>query len=44
MIISLENASSVATMVLITECLVADIPEKDKTPSMPAGGGMGDMY
>jgi chaperonin GroEL len=40
---ALENASSVAAMVLITESLVADIPEKDKTPSMPAGGGMGDM-
>lgn len=40
---ALENASSVATMVLITESLVADIPEKDKTPAMPAGGGMGDM-
>ena len=40
---ALENASSVATMVLITESLVADIPEKDKTPPMPAGGGMGDM-
>jgi len=40
---ALENASSVATMVLITECLVADIPEKDKTPQMPGGGGMGDM-
>jgi chaperonin GroEL len=40
---ALENASSVATVVLITECLVADIPEKEKTPSMPAGGGMGDM-
>ncbi len=41
---ALENASSVATVVLITECLVADIPEKDKTPQMPGGGGMGDMY
>jgi chaperonin GroEL len=40
---ALENAASVATMVLITEALVADIPEKDKTPQMPAGGGMGDM-
>ena len=32
------------SMVLITESLVADIPEKEKTPAMPAGGGgMGDM-
>jgi chaperonin GroEL len=36
----LENASSIAVMVLVTEALVADIPEKEKTPAMP-GGGMG---
>ena len=40
--IGLENASSIATMVLITESLVADIPEKEKPPAMP-GGGMGGM-
>jgi chaperonin GroEL len=40
---SLQNAASIAAMVLITEALVADIPEKDKTPGMPAGGGMGGM-
>jgi hypothetical protein len=27
-------------MVLITEALITDIPEKEKTPSMPPGGGM----
>jgi chaperonin GroEL len=31
---ALENAASVAVMILTTECLVADLPEKDK-PSMP---------
>jgi len=36
---SLENAASIAAMVLITEALVADIPEKEKTPPMPPGGG-----
>ncbi|MFH1638950.1 MAG: chaperonin GroEL [Chloroflexota bacterium] len=41
---ALVNASSVATMVLITEALVADIPEKEKTPAMPPGGGMEGMY
>jgi len=41
---ALVNASSIAGMVLITESLVADIPEKEKAPPMPAGGGMGDMY
>ena len=35
---ALENAASIATMVLITESLVADIPEKEKTPPMPPGG------
>ena len=40
---ALENASSVAAMVLTTESLVADIPEKN--PPMPAGApDMGGMY
>jgi chaperonin GroEL len=42
---ALENASSIACMVLITESLVADIPEKKEAPAMPGGGmggGMGD--
>ena len=38
---ALENAASIAVMVLITESLVADIPEKDKTGMPP--GGMGGM-
>jgi chaperonin GroEL len=38
----LENAASIAVMVLVTESLVADIPEKEKAPAMP-GGGMGGM-
>jgi len=44
---SLENAASIANMVLITEALVTDIPEKEKAPDMAAGGmggGMGGMY
>jgi len=40
---ALENAASIASMVLITESLVADIPEKEKMPPMP-GGGMEGMY
>jgi len=40
---ALENAASIAVMVLITESLVADLPEKDKAmPGMPPGG-MGGM-
>jgi len=41
---ALQNAASIATMVLITESLVSDVPEKEKAPEMPAGGGMGGMY
>ena len=40
---ALQNAASIAVMVLITEALVSDIPEKEKAPSMP-GGGMEGMY
>ena len=40
---ALQNAASVAAMVLTTESLVADIPEPE--PAAPAGGaGMGGMY
>jgi chaperonin GroEL len=35
----LENAASIAAMILTTEALITDLPEKDKTPSMPPGGG-----
>ena len=37
---ALQNAASIASMVLITESLITDIPEKEKTPPMPSGGGM----
>ena len=39
---ALQNAASIAAMVLTTECLIADIPEEEK-PAMPAGAGMGGM-
>jgi chaperonin GroEL len=43
--IALENASSIAGMVLTTECVIADKPEpKQPAPPMPGGpGGMGGM-
>jgi len=41
---ALENAASIAVMVLITNALVSDIPEKEKMPAMPPGGGMEGMY
>jgi chaperonin GroEL len=37
---ALENAASIAAMILTTECLVTDIPEKEKAPAYPPGGGM----
>ncbi|MDE5854728.1 MAG: chaperonin GroEL [Ruminococcus sp.] len=40
---ALQNAASVAAMVLTTESLVADIPEETPAAAMPAGG-MGGMY
>jgi chaperonin GroEL len=41
---ALQNASSIAGLMLTTEALVCEIPEeKPATPPMP-GGGMGDMY
>jgi len=44
---ALENAASIASTLLTTDCLVADLPEK-KQPAMaggmPGGMGGGDMY
>jgi chaperonin GroEL len=41
---ALQNAASVAIMVMTTNVLITDKPEAEKTPAMPAGGmpGMGD--
>ena len=43
--LALENAASIAALLLTTECVVADDPEDDKAPAMPpmGGGGMGGM-
>jgi chaperonin GroEL len=35
---ALQNGASIACMILTTESLVTDIPEKEKTPPMPGGG------
>ena len=40
---ALQNAASIAGLLLTTECVVVEKKEKDKTPAMP-GGGMGGMY
>jgi chaperonin GroEL len=42
--IALENAASIAGLLLMTEATVADKPEEEKAPPMPPGGGMGGMY
>ena len=42
--VALENAASIGSMLLTTECLVADLPEPEKSPPMGGGGpGMGGM-
>jgi chaperonin GroEL len=46
---ALQNASSIAGLMLTTECMVADKPEEKRgmdAPAMPPGGmgGMGGMY
>ena len=42
---ALQNAASIASLLLTTEALVSEIPEDKKdAPQMPGGGGMGGMY
>jgi chaperonin GroEL len=42
---ALQNAASIASLLLTTEALVSEIPEdKKETAPMPGGGGMGGMY
>jgi chaperonin GroEL len=41
---ALQNAASIAALLLTTEALVSEIKEDHKAPAMPPGGGMDDMY
>lgn len=41
--LALENAASIAGLLLTTEAVVSDIPEDKPEPAMPHGGGMGGM-
>ncbi len=41
--LALENAASIAGLLLTTEAVVSDIPEEKEAPAMPHGGGMGGM-
>jgi chaperonin GroEL len=40
---ALQNAASISGLLLTTEALITELPEKDKAPAMPQGGGMGGM-
>ena len=43
--LALENAASIASLILTTECVIAEEPEKESAgpPAPPMGGGMGGM-
>jgi chaperonin GroEL len=42
---ALQNAASIASLLLTTEAMISEIPEEKKdAPAMPGGGGMGGMY
>jgi chaperonin GroEL len=41
--LALENAASIAGLLLTTEAVVSEIPEEKAEPAMPHGGGMGGM-
>jgi chaperonin GroEL len=41
--ISLQNAASVAGLLITTEAMIAEKPKKEAPPAMPGGGGMGGM-
>jgi chaperonin GroEL len=40
---ALQNAASIAGLLMTTEALVTELPEKEAAPAMPGGGGMGGM-
>ncbi|MCL7971455.1 MAG: chaperonin GroEL, partial [marine benthic group bacterium] len=41
---ALQNAASIAGLLLTTEAVVVDKPEENPMPAMPGGGDMGGMY
>ncbi|MDX2190594.1 MAG: chaperonin GroEL [Bacteroidota bacterium] len=42
--LALENAASIASLLLTTDAIIAEEKEEEKAPAMPPGGGMGGMY
>jgi chaperonin GroEL len=41
--VAIQNAASVAALLITTEAMVAEIPKKNAGAGMPPGGGMGGM-
>ncbi len=41
--VALENAASIAALLLTTECVIVEKKEDNPAPAMPMGGGMGGM-
>jgi chaperonin GroEL len=41
--VALQDAASIAGLLITTEAMVAELPKKDEAPMMPPGGGMGGM-
>ncbi len=41
---ALQNAASIAGLLITTECVITEIPEPEKHKAAPGGGGMEDMY
>jgi chaperonin GroEL len=42
--VALQNAASIASLMLITEALVSEVPEKKGAQATGMPGGMGDDY
>jgi chaperonin GroEL len=40
---ALQDAASVAGLLVTTEAMIAEAPKKESAPAMPGGGGMGGM-
>jgi chaperonin GroEL len=41
--VALQDAASIAGLMVTTEAMVAEAPKKNAAPAMPGGGGMGGM-
>jgi chaperonin GroEL len=41
--VALQDAASIAGLMITTEAMVAEMPKKKEAPAMPGGGGMGGM-